>query len=57
MENVTALAKETKKKQFLIDLYNEVLEDKLKLELEIHDWNLAVWMERASLGNCFVASE
>ena len=37
MDNVMALAKETKKKQFLIDLYNEVLEDKLKLELEIHD--------------------
>ena len=36
-ENLKDLAKESKKKQFLIDLYHEVIDDQLQTELEIDD--------------------
>ena len=36
-ENLKDQAKESKKKQFLIDLYHEVIDDQLQTELEIDD--------------------
>ena len=37
MENLKDLVKESRKKQFLIDVYHEVLDDQLQTELEIED--------------------
>ena len=37
MENLKDLAKDTRKKQFLVDLYQEVIDDQLQAELEIED--------------------